>query len=424
MKLLLVIDTYRTNNNGTSISGQRFTEELRKRGHEVRIICADPMPSDMSDLSDQNSLAYGDTYLLRERHIYPFDSLIHKHGFRFANSLSRESKQIIREAVEWCDMVHCMMPFVLSATAKKIADELGKPATAAFHIQPENLTSSVGLGKVSWITNFTYWFFRQLVYRRFTHIHTPSQFMADEIAKRGYEQYAELHPISNGIDPSFHYRRMPKQKEFQGKVVITMTGRLSGEKRQDLLLKAVIQSEYKDYIQLVFAGKGPREDYYRRLGARLPLTPIFGYYTREQLQDLLAQTDLYVHASDMESEAIGCIEAFATGLVPVISDSQLSATRQFALDDRSLFEAGNPTDLARKIDYWLSHPAEREEQAHRYAQHAEQYHLSKSVDQFEQMLQQEMADFYSQQQPTLGHHKHQLHLLSLAQEMRKIAALY
>lgn len=40
MKILFVIDTYYTNNNGTSISAQRFAAELRKRGHEVRILTA------------------------------------------------------------------------------------------------------------------------------------------------------------------------------------------------------------------------------------------------------------------------------------------------------------------------------------------------------------------------------------------------
>lgn len=38
MKILFVIDTYDTNNNGTSISAQRFAAELRRRGHEVKIL--------------------------------------------------------------------------------------------------------------------------------------------------------------------------------------------------------------------------------------------------------------------------------------------------------------------------------------------------------------------------------------------------
>ena len=41
MKILFVIDSFYTTNNGTSISAQRFAGELRKRGHEVKVLCWD-----------------------------------------------------------------------------------------------------------------------------------------------------------------------------------------------------------------------------------------------------------------------------------------------------------------------------------------------------------------------------------------------
>ena len=55
------------------------------------------------------------------------------------------------------------------------------------------------------------------------------------------------------------------------------------------------------------------------------------------------------------------MEAFACGLVPVIADSPRSATPQFALDERSLFPAGDTDVLAERIDWWLEHPEERRE---------------------------------------------------------------
>ena len=66
--------------------------------------------------------------------------------------------------------------------------------------------------------------------------------------------------------------------------------------------------------------------------------------------------DLYIHASDAEIEGISCMEALACGLVPVISDSERSATNQYALDERSLFKAGDAGSLAEKIDYWVFQP--------------------------------------------------------------------
>lgn len=369
MKVLFVIDTYETNNNGTSISAQRYAEELRRRGHEVKILCADEKPAE-------------DKFLLPEKHHYPFDGLVHKHGFRFA----KVDEKIIRQAVEWSDIVHCFMPFYITIAAKRIADELGKPATAAFHIQPENITSSISMGKSRWLNEMFYRNFRKVVYQHFTHIHVPSQFMAQEIQQRGYN--AKIHVISNGIQPDFHYVKVEKSSEYTGKILITMVGRLSQEKRQDVIINAVKYSKYADQIQLVFAGRGPEYERYVELGKSLHYQPQFVYLKKAELINLLAQTDLYVHASDMESEAISCIEAFATSLVPIIANSEVSATPQFALDGRSLFLPGNPKDLARAIDYWIEHPEEKAQMEEEYAEFAKNYSLENSVAEFEKMLQE------------------------------------
>jgi glycosyltransferase involved in cell wall biosynthesis len=374
MKVLFVIDTYETNNNGTSISAQRYAEELRRCGHEVKILCADEQPAE-------------DKFLLPEKHHRPFDGLVHKHGFRFA----KVDEKIIRQAVEWSDIVHCFMPFYITIAAKRIADELGKPATAAFHIQPENITSSIGMGKLQWLNEMFYRNFRKVVYRHFTHIHVPSQFMAREIQQRGYN--AKIHVISNGIQPEFHYVKAEKSAEYEGKILITMVGRLSQEKRQDVIINAMKYSKYADQIQLVFAGRGPEYERYVELGKQLRNQPQFVYLKKAELIKLLAQTDLYVHASDMESEAISCIEAFATSLVPIIANSEVSATPQFALDGRSLFLPGNPKDLARAIDYWIEHPEEKAQMEEEYAEFAKNYSLEKSVAEFEKMLQEAVDEY-------------------------------
>ena len=171
-----------------------------------------------------------------------------------------------------------------------------------------------------------------------------------------------------------------------------MVGRLAGEKRQDIIINALQYSKYGDKIQLVFAGKGPKFKQYYKLGQTLENPPIFTYLPKEKLIDLLAQCDLYVHASDMESEAISCIEAFATGLVPVISNSSLSATKQFALDERSLFKAGDPKDLARAIDYWLDNPEEKQRMEKIYSESAAKYNINNSITLFEEMLEEAIQD--------------------------------
>ncbi len=372
MKILLVIDTYDTNNNGTSISAQRFTSVLREHGNEVKILTTgDPAP---------------DKFVLKEFKVPLFNDLIHSHGFQFA----QVDLDIIREAVGWADVVHCMMPFALDTAAKYVADQMHKPSTAAFHIQPENMTSSVGLGKVKRVNDSFYRVFDYVLYRRFTHIHTPSQFMADQLIEHGYK--AKIHVISNGIDPAFVYTKHPKDPQYEGKILIVMVGRLSEEKRQDVIISAVPFSKYADRIQLVFAGKGPKYDEYVKLGKQLVNAPQFVFLSKEELIHLLSQADLYVHASDMESEAISCIEAFATGLVPIIANSEDSATPQFALDGRSLFAPGRPKDLARAIDWWLDHPDEKARMEVEYADFARKYNIDESVRLCEEMFREAVAE--------------------------------
>ena len=113
----------------------------------------------------------------------------------------------------------------------------------------------------------------------------------------------------------------------------------------------------------------------------------FGFYKQEELRNLLWQADLYVHAADVEIEAIACLEAMACGKVPVISDSKKSATRQFALDERSLFRHGSSRDLAQKIEYWIEHPEERRAMEERYYQRSRIFRLEYSVKKAERMFE-------------------------------------
>ncbi len=395
MKILFVIDIFDTNSNGTSISAQRFARELKRRGHEVRVLCANPQETYEKGVALPVEVT--GKYIVPEFIVPLFDPLIKKHGFAYGDARSK-SRPVIREAVEWADIVHSFLPFPLGMVASNYAAKMGKPNTSAFHVQPENITSSLGCGKVQWIQNMIYRLFRNTFYYKFRHIHVPSAFMGRMLEERDYK--AKIHVISNGVQDAFMEAgenkiangRPPKLPEYQDKIMIMMVGRLAQEKRQDVIINAVNHSKYADKIQLVFAGKGPKYEKYLKLGEKLANPPQFMYVKQDELIKLLLQCDLYVHASDMESEAISCIEAFATGLVPVIANSELSATRQFALDDRSLFQPGSPKDLARAIDYWLDNPKERENMEKTYVKAAKKYSLAISVRMFEEMLNEEIEE--------------------------------
>ena len=361
MTVVLVIDSFDDLNNGTTASARRFVENLRKLGHTVRVLAAGEPRKDK--------------FVLEKWHVPVVSYFADKQKITFA----RPDERVIREAFTGADIVHFYFPFPMARVAEKIAREMHIPCITAFHIQAENITYNIGLGRFDAAARFFYKFLFKYFYNRFADIHCPTNFIAGELKKNGYP--ADLHVISNGVDEMF----VPQTPIPHEKFNILMIGWLVPEKRQDLIIKAAKLSKYADKIQLHFAGLGPSEKKYRKMAATLPNEATFGFYSSSELLKLIAQTDLYVHASDVEIEAIACMEAFSCGLVPVIANAKKSATVQFALDENSLFEEGNPKSLAEKIDYWIEHPQEKAELSKKYIEQGEQYRVIASCKKMEKV---------------------------------------
>jgi glycosyltransferase involved in cell wall biosynthesis len=150
-------------------------------------------------------------------------------------------------------------------------------------------------------------------------------------------------------------------------------------------------SKHAGRIELHFAGKGPYMKKYMKLADRLVNDgvlkhhPRFGFYSREELKQLIRQAYLYIHCAWVEVEGLSCVEAIMEGTVPVIAKGELTATSQFALDERSLFTESDPRMLAEKIDWWIEHPAERNRMAAEYAESAQKYNAEDSTDKIIQM---------------------------------------
>lgn len=380
MVIVLVIDTFGVHNNGTTISAGRFASELSQSGHEIRIVtCGDPAKSGVDP-----GTGYA-MYYTPELYVPVASALAHKQHTLFAKPVRR----VLREATTGADVVHIYEPFWLGRGALRMARRLGVPALAAFHIQPENITYNTGFRWFSPAVGLIYHFMRVLFYGRFRHIHCPSMFIATQLRRHGYKAW--LHVISNGVHPDFCPGK-EKKPHPDGLFRILMVGRLSPEKRQDVLIRAVAQSKCADRIQLYFAGSGPWEKKLRAMGESLPHPPVFGYCNKPQLIELMRSCDLYVHTSDVEIEGISCIEAFACGLTPVISDSSRSATGQFAREPENLFRAGDPASLASRIEYWVDHPDHLREAGEKYARYAREYSLRGSVRRMERVYAELCGD--------------------------------
>lgn len=374
MIITLVTDQFYPSNHGTSVSAQRLYQGLIEKGHIVRVLTIDD--------------GTHTPYALKERSFgKPIDKVIHSQGMQ----LAKPDKAIIRKAIIGADVVHVFMPFKLGSKTIELCRELNIPCTAAFHIAPENITSTAHINKIKFINSFIWKRWYKTVYQYADHIHCPSEMISRQLTAHDF--YATKHVISNGYNDIYKMKREEKPTIYKDKFIIVVSGRFSREKRFDLVMKAINESKYRERILLILGGKGPTKNRLMNMAKKLPNYPVFlGSYNREQQLSFLNFADLYVHPADVEIEGMTCIEAIACGCVPIVSDSPKSATSQFVLHERSSFQHGNHSDLAKNIDWWIEHPDDLQSHREVIAKHAQKFTVERSMSFYEAMFEAAIAE--------------------------------
>ena len=373
MKILFALECANQPTNGTTASCIRFAKELEKRGHEVTIIGCDRIVGEK----------YHRYIGLPKYHFPVTDPLIVKGGFL----VCRMVYERLYEAIKGQDLVHLFLPFKLSNVCRLIAQEQGIAVTTAFHIVPQNVTAAMHLAWSKIINGILLYSFKRYLYNQVKYVHCPSPMAADIMKKHNFK-YCEPRVISNGVIPFFKKIEVTRPKEYEGKFIVCMSGRLVDEKRQDLIIKAVGKSKYNKEIQVILCGQGTNYKRYLKMAKRKLANPInIKFCNAEELREILNYIDLYVHATDYEIEGISCIEAITCGAVPLISNHKYCATKDFAIDKQHcLFKHGSPKDLKDKIEYFYEHRDELERLKKAYEIEAPKYSMDKSVDALEQMF--------------------------------------
>ncbi len=371
MIITIVCDVLGEENNGTTIATMNLIRHLKKQGHTVRILCG-----------DQNRKGQENVFVVPN---YNLGKLLNNYVHKAGVTLAKPDKDVIKQALDGADHVHIMIPLPLGMSATKVAKEMGLSITAGFHMQAENFTCYVKLNKLKPLNKAVYKFIWKHLYKHVDAIHYPTKFIQD-IFESNIKKQTNGYVISNGVHDYVQKRDFPKPSDLRDKIVILTTGRYAREKSQDTLIKAIFKSKYKDKIQLILGGQGVKEASYRKLSKKLPIAPIFKFYARTEVIDVLNFCDIYVHPAEAELEGISCLEAIACGKLVVVSDSKLSATKEFAIDEKCIFKNRNPKDLARVIDYWIEHPEEKEIYEQKYLESSTVFNQDECMKKMENMI--------------------------------------
>lgn len=361
LRIAYVLDVFDGVKTGGVLSARRFVEALRAR-HEVTVVAAGTPADGMVSLP-----AFTPP---------PFGRVMREMGFRFAVPRRR----LLEEALRRADVVHVQFPFWLGLRAVALTRRLGKPVVAGFHVQPENMFTNVGIRSRA-LTEWTYRFFLRRFFNRADAVVCPSPFALQALRRRGLTAPAEV--ISNGVPRPGPAPPAERAARHRGRPLVLAVGRLAREKRHDVIIEGVRRSRHAARIQLVITGRGPEEARVRRRAATLPRPAEVGFLSDAELEALLSTADLVVHASEVELEGMAVLEALGRGTPALIADAPESATQQFALSPDFLFRAGDPDDLARRLDHLLDDPARLAEARPRALALAARFDLEESVRRLE-----------------------------------------
>ena len=160
MKITVVCDVLGEANNGTTLAALNLISYLRSAGHEVCVVSPD------------GSVEADKVYTVPAlKLVKPLADILKKNGVKPAKA----DEQILEEAIKDADVVHIQVPLLLGLAAAKVATRLGKPLTASFHCQAENITAHLGLMNFTPANHRIYKFFYKHLYRYCDKVHYPSQ---------------------------------------------------------------------------------------------------------------------------------------------------------------------------------------------------------------------------------------------------------
>jgi glycosyltransferase involved in cell wall biosynthesis len=255
------------------------------------------------------------------------------------------------------DVAHIHSPVTLGVMARIGAGRQHVPVVYTNHYLPANVRPS----RKPQSKALTAVFYQYVVgfSNRCTHVTAPTATALGLLRDHGLRVPSRV--MSNGID-TCAFSPGPVDASLRrrygldaGTPVILSVGRLSPEKRTEVLLAAVARMSTR--VQLVIAGGGPEEARLRALARRLGLggsVRFPGFVPPADLPGLYRLADVFAIASEAELQSLTTMEAMASGLPVVAVDA--CALAELVVHERNGFltSPGDAADMAARLDTLVS----------------------------------------------------------------------
>ncbi len=207
------------------------------------------------------------------------------------------------------DVVHLAAPFVVGARGLAAARRLGVPTVAIYQTDVAGFASSYGLG----LTSRAAWRWTCRLHSMADRTLAPSSWATGALRSRGVPR---VHQWARGVDtrrftPSRRSEVLRRSLAPDGELLVGYVGRLAPEKQVDRLAALAGMPG----VRVVVIGDGPSTEPLRGM---LPGAAFLGHRGGDELADLYASLDVFVHPGQAETFCQAVQEALASG-VPVVA---------------------------------------------------------------------------------------------------------
>lgn len=305
MKILISTDQYEYQVSGVTSSVVLLRDELRRLGHEVRILALSP------------------TYRSFEKDGDFFISSFHVPVYPDARMSLRRKCPLIKKIIAWKpDIVHVQTEFSTRKLATRVIRELGIPFVVTCHTVYEDYIGyfcpSKRIGKY-------------IIRRLSNRYYNPANALvvpSDKLRKteQGYKVSCPITVIPTGIELDRFSRRISHEEKEQllakygltpGKTLVSVC-RLAAEKNLDEIVSYMPALLCADpEVKLLIVGDGPHrselEKHVREAGVEKNVV-FAGMIDRYEVYKYYQTGDIFVCASTSESQGLTYVEALSSGL--------------------------------------------------------------------------------------------------------------
>ncbi len=343
MKILLVSESYWPNADGGALFERRLVQGLEKAGHSISVWA----PGKYRHSYTEND---GNYTIYREKSL----TLLINRKYRASFWPWRSAAVIIKKMNP--DVIHLHNAGLMGLATLAWAKHYKIPIVATNHFMPENWVLNVPFPGKRRFSKWLIWKYLAWFHNRCDFVTSPTPTAVELLRIAGLKSPSEA--ISNGVNtevfaPSLPSSHIAKKYGISvKKPVILYLGRVDGEKRIDVIIRAHQELIKKTDAQLVIAGFGKAGPSLKALVGKLELkdsVKFTGFIDESDKPAIYNLASVFVISSPAELQSIVLLEAMASGLPVVAVD--VAALKELCMDSKNgyLFEHENSDQLASEL---------------------------------------------------------------------------